>query len=601
MAKKKKRRFLGVGIGIGVIAAIGLLAFAFVGLQALAVSDSGDEVGIDGNVGVREGEMAVVASAVTNSINYQGRLVDSAGEPLSGTWEMVFGLYNVSTGGTALATDTHDVNVTDGLFNTGIDFGTDYFDGRELWLGVTAKPDSEMTPRQELRPVPYALSLVPGADIIGSAPVALHAESTHPSGRGIRGYATATSGTNYGVVGASNSPDGYGGYFYNTNTTAGTGVYGKATGSYGKGVYGKATDSGGGINYGGYFTAAGKWGQGVYGKASGEYGHALHGTATGSKGYGVWGEASGSEGKGVLGKATDTGDGYKYGGYFQAAGKNGRAVYGHAMGSNAYAGYFDGDVYASDRVGIGTTTPDTKVEIHGDGSSWTEGFLSIKNEGKDAGIRLYDSDSDVKHHIFNDNAFFDSLRIVPAGTYTAGGITITQGGNVGIGTGTLVPTSRLSVKGNIEIRSRTTGNLVAELGEGLDYAEGFDVSGESEIEPGSVLIIDADNPGQLALSDTPYDTKVAGIVAGGEGVGSGVRLGAGQFDYDVALAGRVYCNVDATEAGVEPGDLLTPSTTPGYAMKATDYEHTQGAILGKAMEKLEEGEKGQILVLVTLQ
>ena len=78
-------------------------------------------------------------------------------------------------------------------------------------------------------------------------------------------------------------------------------------------------------------------------------------------------------------------------------------------------------------------------------------------------------------------------------------------------------------------------------------------------------------------------------------------LGINQFDQDVALAGRVYCKVDATEGGIEPGDLLTTSATPGYAMKATDYIRAQGAILGKAMEKLEQGKKGHILVLVTLQ
>jgi hypothetical protein len=103
------------------------------------------------------------------------------------------------------------------------------------------------------------------------------------------------------------------------------------------------------------------------------------------------------------------------------------------------------------------------------------------------------------------------------------------------------------------------------------------------------------------MSCTAYDRKVAGIVAGANGLGSGVRLGAGQFDRDVALAGRVYCNVDATEVGVEPGDLLTTSATPGYAMKVTDYERAQGAILGKAMQRLQEGHQGQILVLVTLQ
>ena len=145
-------------------------------------------------------------------------------------------------------------------------------------------------------------------------------------------------------------------------------------------------------------------------------------------------------------------------------------------------------------------------------------------------------------------------------------------GNVGIGT--LSPDEKLTVVGNVKI----DGNLniyngvtkIMELGAGLDYAEGFDVSAQDKIEPGSVLVIDPDNAGKLALSNKSYDTKVAGIVAGAKGLGSGVRLGAGQFDYDVALAGRVYCNVDATEEAVQPGDLLTTSAIPGHAMKAID-------------------------------
>ena len=116
-----------------------------------------------------------------------------------------------------------------------------------------------------------------------------------------------------------------------------------------------------------------------------------------------------------------------------------------------------------------------------------------------------------------------------------------------------------------------------------------------------MLIIDQDNPGKLTACSQPYDKKVAGIVAGAKGLGSGVRLGAERFDCDVALAGRVYCNVDASDVAVEPGDLLTTSGTAGYALRVTDYAAAQGAILGKAMEGLERGTKGQILVLVTLQ
>ena len=156
-------------------------------------------------------------------------------------------------------------------------------------------------------------------------------------------------------------------------------------------------------------------------------------------------------------------------------------------------------------------------------------------------------------------------------------------------------------RGKVRILSHSTGDPVMELGEGLDYAEGFDLSDPGVVEPGAVLVIDPDNPGKLRISDSPYDRKVAGIVAGANGLGSGVRLGAGAFDQDVALAGRVYCNVDATHEGVVTGDLLTTSELRGYAMKVSDHARAQGAILGKAMSGLEKGRKGQILVLVTLQ
>ena len=176
---------------------------------------------------------------------------------------------------------------------------------------------------------------------------------------------------------------------------------------------------------------------------------------------------------------------------------------------------------------------------------------------------------------------------------------VTGDGSVGIGTG--VPEEKLTVCGNILVKSEADCATVLMLGDGLDYAEGFDVARKEEILPGSVLVIDPDDPGKLMLSEKAYDTKVAGIVSGAKGLGSGVRLGVERFDHDVALAGRVFCNVDATDAGVAPGDLLTTSSTPGHAMKAVDHERARGAVLGKAMEKLEKGRIGQIMVLVTLQ
>ncbi len=113
----------------------------------------------------------------------------------------------------------------------------------------------------------------------------------------------------------------------------------------------------------------------------------------------------------------------------------------------------------------------------------------------------------------------------------------------------------MTVVGNLKLTSPTTGATLVELGEGLDYAEGFNVK-SAKPAPGTVLVIDAQRPGRLAISQKPYDHTVAGIAAGAHGLGSAVRVGAGRFDCEVALAGRVYCNVDASYGAISPGDLL---------------------------------------------
>ncbi len=159
----------------------------------------------------------------------------------------------------------------------------------------------------------------------------------------------------------------------------------------------------------------------------------------------------------------------------------------------------------------------------------------------------------------------------------------------------------ITSRGNLIIEDESTGDTVVEIGSGLDYAEGFDLTDRVIPEPGVVLVIDSEHPGMLTVSSCAYDRRVAGIVAGAGGIKSGVRLGNTDFDCDVALAGRVYCYVEAHDSEINPGDLLTTSSVPGYAMKVLDFTVAQGAVLGKAMEHLDKGDARQILVLVTLQ
>jgi len=202
------------------------------------------------------------------------------------------------------------------------------------------------------------------------------------------------------------------------------------------------------------------------------------------------------------------------------------------------------------------------------------------------------------------------ISITTTGPYASGVYIDAQGGDAsgvyvtsgGIGITAKGSYAGAAIYGDLDLYEYGTSNKVLELGKGLDYAEGFDVTGGADgAAPGSVLVIDPTSPGHLTLSTRAYDKRVAGIVAGANSLGSGVRLGGDGFDHDVALAGRVYCNAVASDDPIEPGDMLTTSDLPGYAMKADDASRSRGAILGKAMEPLAAGERGQILVLVTLQ
>lgn len=139
---------------------------------------------------------------------------------------------------------------------------------------------------------------------------------------------------------------------------------------------------------------------------------------------------------------------------------------------------------------------------------------------------------------------------------------------------------------------------------GADLAEPFKITQTDQpVEEGEVVVIDDANPGQLKLTDQPYDTRVAGVVSGANGINPGIQmhqqglLGGGK---NVALTGRVYVRADVSNGAIKPGDLLTTSSAPGRAMRVSDHARAQGAILGKAMTALNEGQ-GMVLVLVTLQ
>jgi hypothetical protein len=172
-------------------------------------------------------------ASVYNVIPIQGRLTTAEGVPLDGYYDVWARLYETSYDDVTLAVceDDDSVLIENGLFEMEIDWCTsDDIDGKRLYLGLQVEPDDEMTPRIPIYPTPYAFSLRPSAVINGDTSVAiLHVENQHESGRGVRSYAMSETGTNYGIVGASRSPDGYGGYFYNNG--GGVALYAATSGA----------------------------------------------------------------------------------------------------------------------------------------------------------------------------------------------------------------------------------------------------------------------------------------------------------------------------------------------------------------------------------
>lgn len=135
--------------------------------------------------------------------------------------------------------------------------------------------------------------------------------------------------------------------------------------------------------------------------------------------------------------------------------------------------------------------------------------------------------------------------------------------------------------------------------ESADCAERFPLADEQVAPPGTVLVTSTDEA--LRPCERPYDTRVVGVVSGAGGLKPGIVLNAALAEGAVvALVGRVYCKVDASFGAIAVGDLLTTSSTPGHAMRAADRERAFGAVLGKALGALAEGQ-GLIPILVTLQ
>ena len=121
---------------------------------------------------------AASAQSAPQLINYQGRIANESGVPLTGsTVDLTFRFYSAATGGTLyLTVIQQDVAVNNGLYNVLVGSGA-ITPGAEISLadvspttprcrlGVAVDADPEMTPRSRIASVPYALACSSSAGI----------------------------------------------------------------------------------------------------------------------------------------------------------------------------------------------------------------------------------------------------------------------------------------------------------------------------------------------------------------------------------------------------------------------------------------------------
>ena len=252
---------------------------------------------------------------VGTAFSYQGRLTNASG-PVSGACDFKFSLWTAASGGTQLASVLEKTNVplAEGNFSVELDFGTGHFnqpatfggDARWLMFGVRCPAGSGaytvLSGRIALNPTPYALSLRPGARVmgdVGNNSVFTAGNTTSADfGTAIFAETSATQGTGLYARATSESLENTYGVYATTASRGGTAVYGEST--YASSIIDNTA-------YGGYFKAGAAGDVGVHGESAWGQGGGIGGefSSNARYGYGVWAEAKHTSGEnvGVHGKS----------------------------------------------------------------------------------------------------------------------------------------------------------------------------------------------------------------------------------------------------------------------------------------------------------
>ncbi len=115
--------------------------------------------------------LSVALASAPERLNYQGTLTDNNGNRITGTVTMIFNIYDQFTGGNlAWGPETiANVQVKDGLFSVvlgeTVPVISSLFSSGNRYIAVTVNGE-QMSPRQLINSVPYALNAIPSGVIV---------------------------------------------------------------------------------------------------------------------------------------------------------------------------------------------------------------------------------------------------------------------------------------------------------------------------------------------------------------------------------------------------------------------------------------------------
>ena len=206
------------------------------------------------------------------------------------------------------------------------------------------------------------------------------------------------------------------------------------------------------------------------------------------------------------------------------------------------------------RVGIGTTTPSTKLEVSG--TTTSTAFAGALTGDVTGNINGSGSSS--------------------VGTLTMGGTLTTK---------TILPDTNTSYDIGSASKQYNTVHAKATSAQYADLAEIYE--SDTQYEVGTVVVFGGSK--EITVSDQKYDTRIAGIIS----ENPAYIMNSKSEGQPVALAGKVKCKVHGT---ITKGSMLVASGETGCA---TSSKHPPvGSVIGKALENYDSDEIGTINIVV---